>query len=138
MAVDAYQGGDYAKAFVTAEQIIMKTGEKDKPAEGHVYAIAGKSAYLLEDYDQSLVYINAAREQGYSDEQTMVFQADNYHRIDNLSKEITLLEEYSKIHPGGKYIDTVRVRLFHTCLESENFDLACREILLKGGEQLSG
>lgn len=124
MAADAYQTGDYTKALASAEQIIVKTGEKGKSAEGYIYAIAGKSAYQLEDYDQSRNYLISAREEGYSDEQTMVFQADNYHRIDNLSKEITLLEEYIQKYPGGKYLNTIRTRLFHTCLESENYALA--------------
>ena len=124
MAVDAYQTGDYANALEFAEQIIMKTGEKGKSAEGHIYAIAGKSAYQMEAYDQSRDYLISAREQGYSDEQTIVFQADNYHRIDNLSKEITLMEEYIQKYPGGEYLNTVRTRLFQTCLESENFELA--------------
>jgi tetratricopeptide (TPR) repeat protein len=123
-AVNAYQKGDYTEALAFAEQIIMKTGEKGKPAEGHVYAVAGKSAYQLESFDQSRDFLISAAEKGYSDEQTIVFQADNYHRIDNLSKEITLLEEYIQKYPGGKYLNTIRTRLFHTCLESENFELA--------------
>ena len=123
-AVNAYQNGDYTKALESAEQIIMTTGEKGKSAEGLIYGIAGKSAYQLESFDQSRDYLISAAEKGYSDEQTIVFQADNYHRIDNLSKEITLLEEYIQKYPGGKYLNTIRTRLFHTCLESENFELA--------------
>jgi len=123
-AVNAYQNGDYTKALESAEQIILRTGEKGKSAEGQIYGIAGKSAYQLESFDQSRAYLISAQEQGYSDEQTIIFQADNYHRIDNLSKEITLLEEYIQKYPGGKYLNTIRTRLFHTCLESENFALA--------------
>jgi hypothetical protein len=124
MAKNAYQIADYNVALASAEQIIMKTGDKSRSAEGHIYAIAGKSAYNLEEYDQSRDYLISSREKGYSDEQTIVFQADNYHRIDNLSKEITLLEEYILKYPGGKYINIIRTRLFHACLESENNALA--------------
>ena len=123
-AEDAYQTEDYTIALESAEQVIMNTVEKGKSAEGNIYAIAGKSAYQLEAYDKSRDYLISAREDGYSDEQTILFQADNYHRIDNLSKEITLLEEYIQKYPGGKYINTIRTRLFQTCLESENFELA--------------
>ncbi len=123
-AENAYQAGDYTKALETAGQIIIKTGEQGKSAEGQIYGIAGKSAYQLEDYNQSRVYLSSALELGYSDEQTMVFQSDNYHRIDNLSKEITLLEEYIQKYPQGKYINTTRTSLFRTSLESENFALA--------------
>ncbi len=124
MALDAYQTGNYTKALESAEQVIMNTVEKGKSAEGNIYAIAGKSTYQLGAYDKSRDYLISAREDGYSDEQTIVFQADNYHRIDNLSKEITLLEEYIQKYPGGKYINSIRTRLFQTCLESENFELA--------------
>jgi len=124
LALDAYQTGDYTESLEYAEEIIIKTGEKGKSADGQIYDIAGKSAYKLEAYDKSRDYLIAAREQGYSDEQTMLYQADNYHRIDNLSKEITLLEEYIQLYPGGKYINAIRTRLFKTCKESENFTLA--------------
>jgi tetratricopeptide (TPR) repeat protein len=123
-AVNAYQNRDYPKALESAEQIIVETGEKGKSAEGQIYGIAGKSAYQLGNFDQSRAYLISAREQNYSDEQTIVFQADNYRRIDNLSKEITLLEEYIQKFPGGMYLNTIRTRLFHTCLESENYALA--------------
>jgi hypothetical protein len=123
-AENAYQKGDYTKALESAEYIILTSGEKGKSAEGQIYGIAGKSAYQLKSFDKSRDYLISAREQGYSDEQTIVFQADNYHRIDNLSKEIGLLEEYIQKYPGGKYLNTIRTRLFHTCLESENFELA--------------
>ncbi len=121
---DSYQSGEYSKAFESAEQIILKKEEKGKSAEGQIYAIAGKSAYQLETYDKSREYLSAALIKGYSDEQMILFQADNYHRIDNLSKEITLLEEYIQKYPGGEYINTIRIRLFQTCPESENFELA--------------
>jgi tetratricopeptide (TPR) repeat protein len=124
MALDAYQTGNYTKALESAEQVIMNTVEKGKSAEGNIYAIAGKSTYQLGAYDKSRDYLISAREDGYSDEQMILFQADNYHRIDNLSKEITLLEEYIQKYPGGKYINSIRTRLFQTCLESENFELA--------------
>ena len=123
-AVNAYQNRDYPKALESAEQIIVETGKKGKSAEGQIYGIAGKSAYQLGNFDQSRAYLISAWEQNYSDEQTIVFQADNYRRIDNLSKEITLLEEYIQKFPGGNYLNTIRTRLFHTCLESENYALA--------------
>ena len=123
-AVNAYQNRDYPKALESAEQIIVETGKKGKSAEGQIYGIAGKSAYQLGNFDQSRAYLISAWEQNYSDEQTIVFQADNYRRIDNLSKEITLLEEYIQKFPGGNYLNTIRTRLFHTCHESENYALA--------------
>ena len=123
-ALAAYEAGDYAKSLASADQIILIMEEKGKPAEGQIYQIAGKSAYRLEAYDQSRDRLDKARNLGKADEESLFFQADNYRRIDNLSREITLLEEYIQKYPVGNYIDEVRTRLFQTCLESENHVLA--------------
>ena len=117
--VDTYQTGDYTSALKLAEQLITQAVAKGKSAEGLVYATAGKSAYQLKAFDKSREYLISAREQGYSDELLMVFLADNCRRIDNLSKEISLLEEYLQKYPLGKYINSIRARLFLICLESD-------------------
>jgi tetratricopeptide (TPR) repeat protein len=124
MSEVAYQNGDYEKALELAEQIILEVGEKGRTAEGNIYAIAGKSAYQLEAYDKSLDYLIKARQSGYADEAIYVYLSDNYNRIDNLSKEIAVLDEYIQRYPEGKEINTIRARLFQTCQESENFELA--------------
>ena len=123
-ALAAYEAGDYTNSLVAAKQIIAKKEGKGKSAEADVYLIAGKSAYKLDAYEQSRDWLDKALNLGLSDEQSLFFQADNYRRIDNLSREITLLEEYIQTYSGGSYIPVVRTRLFQTCLESENHDLA--------------
>ena len=120
----AYTTGNYTTSLESSEQIINEREQKGKMAEGRVYAIAGKSAWELEQYNKSLTYLEKARQLGYSDEMMYVCLAGNYRRIDNLSKEITALETCLKDYPDGQQAAAMRARLFETCQESENHKLA--------------
>ncbi|MFC2116044.1 tetratricopeptide repeat protein, partial [Bacteroidota bacterium] len=121
---EAYQAGDFRKALEYSEQIIDEVEEKGKKASGNVYTLAGVSAFELEDYTKSLNYLVKAEQQEYSEENMYLHLAMNYRHVDNLSKEISALETYMAKYPYGKDIETVRERLFQSCLESENFELA--------------
>ena len=120
----ALQEGNFRKALEYSEQIIGEVEGKGRKASGNVYALAGVSAFELENYDKSLKYLIKAQQQEYSEENLYLYLARNYRHIDNLSKEITALETYLAKYPDGKKIGIVRERLFQTCLESENFQLA--------------
>ncbi|MFC2112828.1 tetratricopeptide repeat protein [Bacteroidota bacterium] len=119
-----FHNGEFSKTLELSEQIISETELKGKHASGSVYFLAGASAYELGNFDKSLEYLLKAQEQEYSGEDIYVYLAGNYRHIDNLSKEINTLENYLSKYPQGKIISKVRERLFQTCLESENFDLA--------------
>jgi tetratricopeptide (TPR) repeat protein len=123
-AQTAFEAEDYKTSLITSEQIITGLEQKNKPVDGQVYAMAGNSAYALEQYDKSLGYLVKAQQQDYAGELMYFNLASLYRRIDNLSKEIAVLETYNKLYPEGKEINRVRSRLFQTCLESTNFDLA--------------
>jgi len=123
-AETALSGKDYKTALTTSEQIIAELERKSREADGQVYAIAGNSAYALEQYDKSQTYLVKAQQQNYAGELMYVNLAGLYRRIDNLSKEITALETYYKLFPEGKEINQVRGRLYQTCLESTNYELA--------------
>jgi len=120
----AYGTGNYTSSLEFSEQIINEREQKGKMAEGQVYAIAGKSSWELEQYNKSLTYLEKARQLGYSDEMMYVCLAGNYRRIDNLSKEITALETCLKDYPEGQQAAAMRARLFISCEESENYELA--------------
>jgi len=120
----AYGTGNYTSSLEFSEQIINEREQKGKMAEGQVYAIAGKSSWELEQYNKSLTYLEKARQLGYSDEMMYVCLAGNYRRMDNLSKEITALETCLKDYPEGQQAAAMRVRLFISCEESENYELA--------------
>jgi len=95
----ALSGEDYETALSTTEQIITELEKKNKSADGRVYAIAGNSAYGLEQYEKSLTYLVKAQQQNYTGEMMYFNLASLYQRIDNLSKEITVLEKYNNLFP---------------------------------------
>ncbi len=123
-AASAFSADDYETALNTAEQIISELEQKNKTAGGQVYAIAGNSAFALEKFEKSLSYLEKAQEQSYNGELMYSNLAGLYRRIDNLSKEITALDTYNKLFPEGKDINRVRSRLYQTCQESTNYELA--------------
>jgi tetratricopeptide (TPR) repeat protein len=120
----SYLENDYTKTLERSEQIIGEVESRGKMASGEVYSFAGASAFELEEYDKSLNYLEKARGQDYYGEEMYYYLARNYRHIDNLSKEIGSLESYIGKYPQGKYIGEMQTRLFQTCLESENFELA--------------
>ena len=121
---EAYKNGNYKEALESSEQIITEVEAKGKPATGDVYALAGMAAYELQEYDKSLKYLEKSNQLEYSDENLYLYLSKNYQRIDNLSKEITALENYLLKYPDGSKTGDIRARLLQTCLESENFGLA--------------
>jgi tetratricopeptide (TPR) repeat protein len=120
----AYREGNYQASLETSESIIDELEGKGKTASGDVYTLAGISAWELGEYGKSLDYLQKAEGQGYAGEQMYLGLARNYRHIDNLSREITALENYLDKYPGGTEVGGVRARLFQTCVESENIELA--------------
>ena len=121
---EAYKNGNFKEALESSEQIITEVEAKGKPATGDVYALAGMAAYELQEYDKSLKYLEKSNQLEYSDENLYLYLSKNYQRIDNLSKEITALENYLLKYPDGSKTGDIRARLLQTCLESGNFGLA--------------
>lgn len=121
---DSYMEGDFQAAYDLSEQLIREMESRGKNASGEIYAIAGASAYELEEYAKSLSYLVKAQQQDYTGKELYLYLVRNYRHIDNLSKEITALESYLDKYPEGEHVGTIRGRLFETCLESENFELA--------------
>ncbi len=119
----AFNEGNYQNALESLELIISEVNGKGKKAEGKVYALAGKSAFELAQYNKALNYLENAQQSDYSDESVYLYLAKSYQQIDNLSKEIGALEIYLQKYPDGNEINTVRTRLFQTCSESENWEL---------------
>jgi len=120
----AFSEGNYQKSLEYAEQIITDLNSRGKTVDGKVFAMAGNAAYALEQYDKSLEYLEKARQLDYAGEKMYINLADLYYRMDNLSKEIGVLETYLEKFPEGEEIGSVRERLYQTCRESMNFELA--------------
>ena len=124
MGETAFLEKDYQKALETAEEVISDLPKKLDPERGRIHALAGNSAFALEQYKKSQDYLERARQLNYSSELVCLNLASIYQRIGNLSKEITILETYNEEYPGGTEINYVREKLYHTYWESWNYDLA--------------
>ena len=116
--------GEFQQVMDLSEQLIVERESRGKLAPGSIYSLAGASAFETGEYDKSLAYLLKAQMQEYSDERMYLNLAKNYRHIDNLSKEISSLEAYRELYPQGKNIKVIEERLFQTCLESDNFELA--------------
>jgi len=124
MAETALQEDDYKKALEIAESTIEGLPQKQKPEHGQIYALAGNSAFALEQFEKSRDYLEKARQLEYANESMYLNLAANYRKIDNLSREIGVLEDYVRIFPNGVNLGTVQERLFQTCRESMNYEQA--------------
>lgn len=122
----AFKAGDYEKALAVCEQEIESRESKGKTAIGPVYVSAGKAALELNQDDKARKYLETARSFSYSSPDMYESLAKLYKKIDNLSKEITALENYRKFYPQGEKVSVITLRLFETYVESENWDLAVK------------
>lgn len=120
----AYKAGDYEKALAVCEKEITEKETKGKNAIGPVYVGAGKAALELNQIDKARKYLETARSLSYSSPDMYESLGKVYKNIDNLSKEITALENYRKFYPQGEKANVIAIRLFETYIESENWDLA--------------
>jgi len=120
----AYLSGNYSTSLENMERVINDREFKGKTADAYIYYMAGISAREIPQYDKTLTYLEKAQQLGYSDELMYVGLSEGYLHIDNLSKEITALETYMKKYPEGVYSAGMHARLFETCEESENYELA--------------
>jgi len=120
----AFEQGDYEKVLVNLNQVIEAKEASGKKAKGEVYEKAGIAAYNLKNIEKAQKYLETAKGIAYSSEPMYATLAKVYKHIDNLSKEITALEIYSKNYPQGTEIKKIRIRLIETYVESENWDYA--------------
>ncbi len=119
----AYQEENYEAALASWDQIIESAESKGKKAKAPIYYKSGISAYKLEQTDKAQKYLESAKGLGYSSPELYASLAKIYKNIDNLSKEITVLEIYREKYPQGNEINNISARLLETYAESENWDL---------------
>ncbi|MFO7842319.1 MAG: hypothetical protein R6V16_00795 [Bacteroidales bacterium] len=120
----AFQQENYTETLQALEQVIESKESRGRNAKGTVYFKAGKSALELEQIDKARIYLESAQQTEYESPELYASLAKVYKIIDNLSKEINVLEDYHNNYPQGEKIDEISVRLFETYVESENWDLA--------------
>lgn len=123
-AENAFNSRNYEAALDSYQKIIDLKGSRNASISGTTWYRAGISAWELNKTEKTIEYLVRANRNGYSSENLFHTLALAYREIDNLSLEITHLENYVEGYPGGEYINQMRKRLFKTYIESNNLDLA--------------
>jgi tetratricopeptide (TPR) repeat protein len=122
----AMKAGDYNKALQAYQQLIADYEKKGKADECPYYGQAGKAAFALGNTDKAIEYLSIGVNRPGADAEMCNELAQCYRKIDNLSKEITTLENCLKKYPGSAYKSAEQKRLFQTYVESENWELAVK------------
>ena len=117
-----YTTGNYIDALDLYEQIIELKKDRNLEVSGETWYRAGIAAWENELLNKAIGYlVNAGRKDYYSEEGYYIL-ATAYREIDNLSLEITNLENYIEKYPDGSKADEMRIRLFDAYLESNNHE----------------
>ncbi len=123
-AKTALEAGDKVQALTHYDALIAAYEEDGERAPGKVYQQAGLLAYALDDKIKSIDYLEQARHTRAANAETYETLAKAYREIDNLSREITMLEHYVDNYPGTEAYQAMQYRLFETLWESRNYEQA--------------
>lgn len=124
-ATAAYRAGNKEEALAAYERLIDVREKGGEQAEGIAYQRAGLLAFDLDDMRKAIDYLEVARHTTAGNAQTVAALAKAYRVIDNLSREIRMLELYVTQYPGEEEYVSLQRRLFITLVESLNFQQAC-------------
>lgn len=124
--------GDYSQVYETSKVEIEKSEKKGKDAAAMYYTFAGKAALKLNDVSAARTNLEKALSITPESEDLYPYLVEVYQRIDNLSYEISTLENYRKRFPQGKYTSQMNEALFKAYVESENWEKA-----IKGWQELT-
>ncbi|MGM0551036.1 MAG: tetratricopeptide repeat protein [Bacteroidota bacterium] len=120
----AYEQGDYETALAALEEIISLRENNGKSAEPEVYYRAGMAAHQLGQQEKAAQHLSYADYLGYRTPELYITLVGIYENIDNISKEITALQNYREHYPQGDRMDEMTARLFHAYVETENWQWA--------------
>lgn len=123
-AVEAYQSGDYETARSEYESLIAAQRSSQEEVKGVYFKYAGLSAYALGQTSVALDHLERARHTDAVDDQVYAALAKIYRQVDNLSREITHLDNYLSHYPDGAEADAFRARYFETLAEGRLWDEA--------------
>lgn len=119
-----YQNQNYESALEEYKKIIDFQKNAGELPKGTIYNKAGLSAYKMGKNELALSYLSNVRNTSDATAETYYTLAEINRGIDNLSREISALENYVDNFPEGEKIIEVKTRLFETCKESTNYELA--------------
>lgn len=123
-AETAYQKGNYEDALASYEVVIMDYEKQGIPQKCPVYGKAGIAAMELGNKEKAIDYLVKDTGTPSVSASTYATLAKYYHQIDNLSKEIDALEAVMNNFPESQEAVKLKVRLFETYIESENWEKA--------------
>lgn len=123
-AREAYSMGDYELALEEYERLIEDQRDREEAVDGRFFNCAGLAAFSMGMTSRALDHLERARHTDAADAQTFAALAMAYRDIDNLSREITHLENYLTNYPEGELTEEFRIRYFETLVESKNYQQA--------------
>ena len=121
LAMQSADSGNYEQAIAEWKTYIETQKTNGDSILPLAYAEMGKAYFSLENYLQAEANFDIARDNSYADPEMYVMMQARYQSIDNLSKEITVLEYYRDNFSQAADSSKMRNRLFETSLESENW-----------------
>jgi tetratricopeptide (TPR) repeat protein len=119
-----FNAGNFDAALTGYENAMAANKSQGAPIDGVIYRNAGLAALELKQTPKAIEYLEVAKYTPAVDAETWAGLAKCYREIDNLSKEMTAIENYLENYPEGKEVGAFRVRLFELYVESENWPMA--------------
>ncbi len=115
---------NFSDALLAYQDIIKVYEDNNNQSACPVYTNAGISACKTGDYDMAISYLKKDINTDFANDNTYYYLALAYQQIDNLSLEIGTLTDYLSKYPDGSYVGAVKLRLYFTYVESDNYDKA--------------
>lgn len=123
-AYSSYIADDHAAALALFEKHIHKQSERGEIVADSIFLFAGMAAWQLGKNPQALDYLNRIRHSAAADGPVHLALAKLNREVDNLSREITALEQFIQITPEEEISGDIRARMFEVYAESRNYDQA--------------
>lgn len=134
-AQDQYNQGNYLEASSLYHEIISIKAQQGKEAEANVYQNAGIAALHVDKVSDAISYLEKVKERSSANAQTYYYLSKAYLKVDNLSREIINLEEFTRMYPDKEEVTEVNGQLFMAYVRSENWDKAYAQWPLLSSKQ---
>jgi len=117
----AFEQQEYEIALQQYERIIEAQKAKDQLPEPEIKRKAGLSAFYIGNNEVAVDHLRDLRNTEHATGDVYYALAMINRKIDNLSREISALENYVINYPEGMHIEVLKPRLFETYVESKNY-----------------
>ncbi len=101
---DFQQAFDNYESYIEAERIVNPAGLTDK-----VIFYAGYSAYMINNYDGAVKYLNEVKAKDYNDPLLYFFLGKLYHDNEKVDQALEVLQEGKEKHPLAKDINDLYI-----------------------------